>query len=609
MKRQLFRLSPLSGALFGVLMIFALIELLSFLFPLLPLVLLNADRLRAIPWDPNIPIFILFALLLIIPLVGGGRLCGLFFSALLHERFSRLPDWLINLWSGIAVVLLPLSPLLVLLPTVIRPQDRRILRIALVILPLFAAVFARPGLSILHLTISVESGTLPLLLYAASLSVAFAAAGRFRGPGPAVISMAALYLALFTADALYILKLDRDIGRLIAELETEYGTELSEAAYWAYDRRGVPLSEPPWRELAAAMEKGEPKELIDDAQTAIALFPSPPTAEAFAAFRRERPELAAAADLASADGSVHFAHNYSEIISVTLLPELNIVRSLGWIYAREMQLAARDGRRKEALEKNRRIEHLAAIPANTPVLASALAGSAVEAVRRHAWGPLLRLPVFSDEDLKNLAVGFRTGAERHSRALRASLSGEIVMFLNAFRVSQQPPKLWPVSDEYCTISVPYGYGFARLNCRLDMRIGLKYFRNPPPASADEHPARRGPEQPRYAFISNLLLPDLAALQRRQLHNRDAAVMAELAVAVERYRRKHGETPVELAELVPEFIAAVPVSESEGEPFLYQPDKVELPIDGETVCYPGYQIFMPGSNQRRYHSYDVVAKVE
>ena len=76
---------------------------------------------------------------------------------------------------------------------------------------------------------------------------------------------------------------------------------------------------------------------------------------------------------------------------------------------------------------------------------------------------------------------------------------------------------------------------------------------------------------RYATPEMLLLlsgTEFGYVARIQAIN-DAA---DAAIAIERYRRKHGKLPEKLDELVPEFLPQVPVDPFDGQPLRYLIDE-------------------------------------
>lgn len=77
---------------------------------------------------------------------------------------------------------------------------------------------------------------------------------------------------------------------------------------------------------------------------------------------------------------------------------------------------------------------------------------------------------------------------------------------------------------------------------------------------------------RHRMIARLLMPGVAKVHRRAAEAQTAAHQAAIACALERYRRKRGQYPAEIAALAPELMAAVPRDVIGGRPMGYKPGK-------------------------------------
>ena len=71
------------------------------------------------------------------------------------------------------------------------------------------------------------------------------------------------------------------------------------------------------------------------------------------------------------------------------------------------------------------------------------------------------------------------------------------------------------------------------------------------------------------MLFNLLAPALEGLEKRFVQAATMADQTRLAVALERFRLTRGAFPQTLAELVPDFLRAVPVEIVSGEPYRYR----------------------------------------
>ena len=89
------------------------------------------------------------------------------------------------------------------------------------------------------------------------------------------------------------------------------------------------------------------------------------------------------------------------------------------------------------------------------------------------------------------------------------------------------------------------------------------------AETEQHFEAEGRAVPSWAILTPLILPAASKLgeasRRKHAHVRSLAAL----LAAERYRRAKGRWPASLAELVPEFLAAVPADPYDGAPLRYR----------------------------------------
>jgi hypothetical protein len=81
------------------------------------------------------------------------------------------------------------------------------------------------------------------------------------------------------------------------------------------------------------------------------------------------------------------------------------------------------------------------------------------------------------------------------------------------------------------------------------------------------------------LFARLLLPELGKYAMRAAHGQNAANMARVAIALERYRLAHGEYPESLDALAPQFIEKIPHDIIGGGPLKYRRTS-----DGQFVLY-------------------------
>jgi hypothetical protein len=83
----------------------------------------------------------------------------------------------------------------------------------------------------------------------------------------------------------------------------------------------------------------------------------------------------------------------------------------------------------------------------------------------------------------------------------------------------------------------------------------------------------------YNWYEKLMVPGLTNAVKKFAYGQTSVHLARIAVALERYRRLHGEYPEALDALVPQFLAAVPPDVIGGQPLKYRRTS-----DGSFVLY-------------------------
>ena len=83
----------------------------------------------------------------------------------------------------------------------------------------------------------------------------------------------------------------------------------------------------------------------------------------------------------------------------------------------------------------------------------------------------------------------------------------------------------------------------------------------------------------FHFLVRLLLPELGKYAERTAYVQNAANMARMAIALERYRLAHGGFPESLDALAPQFMEKIPHEIINGQPLHYRRSD-----DGQFVLY-------------------------
>ncbi len=209
-----------------------------------------------------------------------------------------------------------------------------------------------------------------------------------------------------------------------------------------------------------------------------------------------------------------------------------------------------------------------------PVIISQLVRIAVYGISSDLCRSLLPHVEFSDEDLHRMSDDFRT--TRFNGGFRRSLTGERVMGIQGIK---NPAADTVVGQELPPVAGP----MLSLNSSDDLAQYLIFTERmieaaekPIPQAQKEFDliekdlrALAGTPVKKFRYVLTLLLlpatgAALDAAARGNATN-DAAVTA---IAIERYRRKHGQIPDELAQLVPEFLPQVPIDPFDGKPLRY-----------------------------------------
>jgi hypothetical protein len=80
---------------------------------------------------------------------------------------------------------------------------------------------------------------------------------------------------------------------------------------------------------------------------------------------------------------------------------------------------------------------------------------------------------------------------------------------------------------------------------------------------------RLPEISRYSVFSRIILPTLDNLGKNLWKQQSKITIAQVGLALERYRAAKGGYPAALADLAPDFIKEVPLDPFTGKPLLYR----------------------------------------
>jgi hypothetical protein len=243
-----------------------------------------------------------------------------------------------------------------------------------------------------------------------------------------------------------------------------------------------------------------------------------------------------------------------------------------------------------------------------PVLVSQLVRIAVHGISVDVCRRLLPHVEFSDADLQRMSEDFRT--TRFNEGFRRSLIGERVMGIQGIQNpmadsgigAEIPPVAGPL------LGVNRNDDLAKYLVLLERMIEAS--QKPMPQARDEFDlieqdlrALGSTKVKKFRYVLTLLLLPAtgAALDGAARGNamNDAAMTA---IAIERYRRKHGQIPDELGQLVPDFLPQVPTDPYDGKPLRY------VVLDDEYLLYSVGRDRVDDGGQGEYDP-DIVFRVE
>ena len=202
-----------------------------------------------------------------------------------------------------------------------------------------------------------------------------------------------------------------------------------------------------------------------------------------------------------------------------------------------------------------------------PILVSQLVQNAMNNIAVRTLEKMLNSVEFSDAELQRLQQTVGQG-DLHE-GFRGAMLGERVIGIQTIR---NPGQLGPQSR----IQLP--------NRNEDLAFYLKYMakwvaasREPFPQALDQSEAisqefneeihGAGLGQVRYQLTAQLL-PAMDAMFFTTARGVGATHATETFIAVARFRKRHGRLPDTLDELVPEFLAEVPIDPFDGKPLRY-----------------------------------------
>lgn len=335
-------------------------------------------------------------------------------------------------------------------------------------------------------------------------------------------------------------------------------------------------------------------------------WPHLDAAEAFLAkYQAPLEQMHRAAELG---GQARFPVKFSDGIA-TLLPHVQQVRIGARLLRLEAEIHARRNDPRAAARSVRAIFAAARALEGEPIIVSQLVRIALNGVGCEQIERLLPAGVISDEEL--LQFDRELLAIDDEAAYRRSLLGEraigILTFENSAAVGalgQQAPsglrrRLLGKADEAAYLQLMGKYVAASQSKTLPLREAIWQ-------TEDEVTSLINSSQARWRYpLTKLLMPTLQASTQAVCRAQAMQSATRTAIAIERYRRIHGQSPNALDRLVPDFLDKLPLDPFDGLPLRYRADATgyriySIGIDG---------VDQGGDSGAAGQMLDVVFKVE
>lgn len=264
----------------------------------------------------------------------------------------------------------------------------------------------------------------------------------------------------------------------------------------------------------------------------------------------------------------------------TLLPNSQNIRAAARLLQLEIEVKRRQGdvagvahALKSLLVMSRALEH-------EPTIISQLVGNAIDGVAVNALAQQLCLLPFTDEDLREFQRRIRTKSP--ARQLHVGLVGERAMgyitLQNPELLGTDRPPISPLPPDIATYLELMGrYVEASSEGFPEALKRAKEI------DADLKERVASPSQRMTMIYTSQLLPALVPATEAAARSQAIIQAADAGIAVELYRREHGELPKSLADLAPKYLATAPVDPYTGQPMFYK------------ITAEGFAIYAVGRN--------------
>ena len=312
----------------------------------------------------------------------------------------------------------------------------------------------------------------------------------------------------------------------------------------------------------------------------------PPLAEAWPHFAAAKARLAKYHEplekmhlAAELGGPARYPIDFSRGIA-SLLPHLNKLRIAARLLVLEAEVEAR---RQNATAAAKAIEAILAAEhslRNEPILISQLIRLNLDNMARDELEHLLPGADFSDSDLSEIA--HQLNASDYSASFQRCSLGERVLGLQTFEDAKSAGIDAPLLSFHASDESVYLQFMRKLVASSTLQGPALYDA----ATAWEREVKQfagefgaGLRCP----ISVQIIPTFSSTAVGIDRGKAYRDVVTVALAIQRYRLRHGDPPKALAALVPEFLSGVPLDPFDGKPLRYRVDDAE------------YRVYSIGSN--------------
>ena len=294
---------------------------------------------------------------------------------------------------------------------------------------------------------------------------------------------------------------------------------------------------------------------------------------------RTQPTLDLLHHAAAQEGEVRFPVKYEDGMSA-LLPHVQKLRGAARLLQLDAQRCAWHGDVPGTTRAMHGMFRAAASLDDEPVLISQLVRNAIQGMACRELARSLPHVSFTPDDLKLLRQDLAAAQSRVP--MQQAWSGERVLGMTAFHDPQAAREMHPgrLGVHWAFIRGDDLISYLQVMAHMEAAAAEPW----PAALAEVQKAEQevktlagsGLDHLRHP-LTLLFVPAGKAAFQAGARNDAMLAAADTAIAIELFRRQHGQLPAKLAELVPRFLDAVPTDPFDGQPlrYLLQPNEYRI----------------------------------